>query len=74
MTTNATTGLNPGEHIHPHQDEDIHVFVQLSLRGVNGTCLQCLKFPNRPLNYFRDAIFKAYDNSWILMLPEYIYI
>ncbi len=41
----------------------------------NRTCLQCLKFPNRPLNYFRDAIFKAYNNSWILMLPEiYIYI
>lgn len=28
--------------------------------GVNGYCLQCLKFPNRPLNDFRDAIFKAY--------------
>lgn len=53
----------------------IHVFVQLSLGGENRTCLQCLTFPNRPLNYFRDAIFKAYNNSWILMLPEiYIYI
>lgn len=62
VTTDATTVPNPWwAHTHSHQDEPNTSLCSFRAGGVwYGSCLQCLKFPNRPLNDFRDAIFKAY--------------
>lgn len=55
-------------HTRAYSPECLRACVLSSERGgMNGTCLQNFEYPNRPLNDIRDAIFKAYNNSWILM-------